>query len=282
VIPRVWFSIAAVLLIEVCPAMVVAAQLSFEPPARRAVTAVRLRADEQLVIDGRLAEHAWTRAVPASDFRQQDPLNGEASTEQTHVHVLYDEHRIVLGIRCLDSEPDRLFGNEMQRDQSLNADDRFMVAIDTYSDGRSGYYFEINPSGAMGDGLIVPGNNGISVNRSWDGIWMARVERSGSGWTAELEIPLRTINFDPQRSSWGINFQRSIRRKSEETLWSAWPRNQGLTYMAAAGQLDGLEGVSQGLGLDLIPYAIGSSSAAPGRGAASPGGPRPPRGGHPD
>jgi len=31
----------------------------------------------------------------------------------------------------------------MQRDQSLGADDRFMVSLDTYDDGRTGSYFEI-------------------------------------------------------------------------------------------------------------------------------------------
>ena len=133
----------------------------------------------------------------------------------------------------------------MQRDQSLAADDRFMVAIDTVFDGRSGYYFEINPSGAMGDGLVLAGN-GTPVNRSWDGIWNARVERSEMGWTAEIEIPLRTINFDPNASSWGINFQRTIRRKTEETLWSGWARNQGLTYMADAGRFEGLAGLQPG------------------------------------
>src|SRR5438876_821408 len=86
--------------------------------------------------------------------------------------------RMRLAVTCFDSEPRRIMGNQMQRDQSLGADDRFMVAIDTYSDGRSGYYFEINPSGAMGDGLVLPGTGsgtssstgGGGVNRSWDGI----------------------------------------------------------------------------------------------------------------
>jgi hypothetical protein len=232
----------------------------------RSIIAIHLQPGDRVAIDGQLTEEAWRRAEPAADFRQQDPNNGEPATETTEVRVLYDEHRIVLGVTCIDSEPDRLLGNQMQRDQSLAADDRFMVAIDTYSDGRSGYYFEINPSGAMGDGLVLPGN-GISVNRSWDGIWTARVARGAMGWTAEIEIPLRTINFDPDASSWGINFQRSIRRKTEETLWSGWARNQGLTYMATAGRVEGLSGLSQGLRLDLVPYVVGSSSAAPGRGA---------------
>lgn len=230
------------------------------------MAAMRLGDGDRMVLDGRLTEEAWRRATPASGFRQQDPNTGDAATEPTEVRVLYDARRVLIGVICFDSEPGRVMGNQMQRDQSLAADDRFMIAIDTYSDGRSGYYFEINPSGAMGDGLIVSGN-GAAVNRSWDGIWNARASRDERGWSAEVEIPLNTINFKPDTSSWGINFQRTIRRKIEETLWSGWARNQGLTYMPAAGRLQGLDGLRQGLGLDLVPYAVGNSSAAPGRGA---------------
>src|SRR6266850_378432 len=270
---------AAVVPLAACalcvPATAVRAQTSITP--ERSMTAVRLQPAERLVLDGRLTEEAWRRAEPAAGLRQQDPNTGDPATEATEVRVLYDEHRIVIGITCFDSEPRRIMGNQMQRDQSIGADDRFMVAIDTYSDGRSGYYFEINPSGAMGDGLVQPGTGtggstgtgGGGVNRSWDGVWNARVDRNDTGWTAEIEIPFHTINFSPNASSWGINFQRTIRRKIEETLWSGWARNQGLTYMPAAGRLQGLEGLRQGLGLDLLPYILGSSSAAPGRGASS-------------
>jgi len=250
------------------------AQTSITPAPRpgsgqdRILTAVHLQPAERLVLDGRLTEEAWRRAASASGFIQQDPNTGDAATEATEVRVLYDEHRIVIGVMCFDSEPGRIMGNQMQRDQSLAADDRFMIAIDTYSDGRSGYYFEINPSGAMGDGLVLAGS-GTQVNRSWDGIWDARVDRNEMGWSAEVEIPLHTINFNAAATSWGINFQRTIRRKVEESLWSGWARNQGLTYMPAAGRLQGLDGLRQGLGLDLLPYVVGNASAAPGRGAPS-------------
>ena len=238
---KISFLLVWVLVIALSPL----APASGQSPAQstRSIIAIHLQPGDRMAIDGQLTEEAWRRAEPAADFRQQDPNNGEPATETTEVRVLYDEHRIVLGVTCVDSEPDRLLGNQMQRDQSLAADDRFMVAIDMYSDGRSGYYFEINPSGAMGDGLVLPGN-GISVNRSWDGIWTARVARGPMGWTAEVEIPLHTINFDPNATSWGINFQRTIRRKTEETLWSGWARNQSVTYMATAGRLDGLAGLT--------------------------------------
>jgi len=237
------------------------------------ITALRLGSGDALVIDGVLSEPAWQRAIPARDFHQQEPANGEPATEPTEVRVLYDAGRLVLGITALDSEPGAVFANQLQRDQSFAADDRFMFTVDTYADGRSGYFFEINPAGAMGDGLVtqqIGATGGLAVNRSWDGVWNARVARTASGWTAEIEVPLRTINFDPNAAAWGINFQRTVRRKNEESVWAGWARNQGLTSMASAGRLVGLADLSQGLGLDIRPYLSGSTGAAPGRGA--PGG----------
>jgi hypothetical protein len=242
-------------------------------PERREVAAVRLAAGEAIALDGRLDEPAWQRAMPAGEFIQQDPDNGAPATERTEVRVLYERHRLYLGVLCHDSQPDRLLGNQMQRDQPFDADDRFRWTLDTYLDGRTGYFFEINPSGAMGDGLVGIGASGGStdgesgLNRQWDGIWIARVRRTAEGWTAEIELPFRTLNFAPDSTAWGINFQRTIRRKNEETFWSGYARNQGLLRMSNAGLLTGLEDISQGIGLDLKPYAVATAGAAPGRGA---------------
>ena len=207
------------------------------------IHATRLGPGDRIELDGMLDEAAWMRASPISDFRQQDPLNGEPATERTEVRIVYDEQRLIVGVICFDSEPGRVMGNQMQRDQSFGADDRFIFTIDTYLDGRSGYYFEVNPSGAMGDGLIAPGGTttvgAISINRSWDGNWNARVGRRPDAWTAEIEVPFRIVNFDPNAATWGINFQRTVRRKNEEVLWAGYARNLGVTYMSAAGRLHG-------------------------------------------
>ena len=222
-----------------------------------------------MVIDGAPDEAAWQKAVPATNFLQRDPENGAPATEKTEVRVLFDRDRIILGVICFDSEPTRLLGNQMQRDQPFEADDRFLVAIDPFFDGRSGYFFEINPSGAMGDGLITGptggGDFGGEMNKSWDGIWIARVRRTAIGWTAEIEIPFKTVNFNPDTDTWGANFQRTVKRKNEESLWTGWLRDEGLTRMSNAGRIAGIDGISQGIGLDLKPYVLGSASAAPGR-----------------
>ena len=230
------------------------------PPDRRVLTAVRLAATEQITLDGVLDEAAWQRAVPAADFVQQDPVLGGTPTERTEVRILFDRERLYMGVTCFDSEPDRLLGNTMKRDAFLSADDRFMWTLDTFLDQQTGYFFEMNPSGLMADSLMGAGSN----DRAWDGIWNARVRKSEIGWTIEIEIPFRTLNFDPDAPAWGINFQRTIRRKNEENLWTGHERNQGLRRMANAGLLVGIGDVTQGHGLDIKPYVASTTFDAPG------------------
>ena len=239
-----------------------AQQQAAETPGRRTLVAVRLPEDESITLDGRLEEPVWQRAQPATDFTQQDPDYGGIPTERTEVRIVFDGQRFYMGVSCFDSEPDKLLGNTMKRDEFLAADDRFMWVIDTFLDARTGYFFEMNPSGLMADSLMGTGG---SNERAWDGIWNARVRRSEMGWTIEIEIPFRTLNFDPDGAAWGINFQRSIRRKNEENLWTGHARNQGLRHLPSAGLVTGLTEMSQGMGLDVKPYVVARGSSAPGR-----------------
>ena len=245
---------------------------------RRRVRAVRLSEGESISLDGRLDEDIWQRAEAAADFVQVEPSNGDLATEPTEVRIAYDSESLYLGILCFDSEPEKVLGNQLQRDGFLSADDRFMWTIDTYLDGRTGYFFEINPLGSMGDSLVGSGGGGFGGGgqRAWDGIWMARVVKSELGWTAEIEIPFRTLNFDPESPAWGINFQRSVRRKNEESRWNGWARNQHLRDMSSAGLVIGIEQISQGAGLDIQPYLVtkhfnGTGTGEPGRTRWTPG-----------
>jgi hypothetical protein len=229
---------------------------------RPTVTAVRLADHESIALDGRLDEPFWSRAVPAADFSQIDPANGDPATERTEVRLVFTRDALYLGVTCFDSEPDRWIGWQLRRDERPFSDDSFMWTIDTFLDGRTGYFFEMNPSGLMADALM--GING--ENREWDGIWNARARRSEIGWTLEIEIPFRTLNFDPNSDAWGINFQRVVARKNEPSIWTGWARNQGLRRMTNAGLLTGIRDVTQGHGLDIKPYGLVSSLASPGRG----------------
>jgi hypothetical protein len=230
---------------------------------RRRMLAARLDAGERIALDGRLDEGVWKRAAPAKDFIQIDPQNGKPATEPTEVRIVISKDAFYMGVTAFDSEPDKWLGYQRRRDEFLPADDRFMWRIDTFLDERSGYFFEMNPSGLMADAVF--GVNGM--NRAWDGIWNARVRHSEIGWTIEIEIPFRTLNFDPNNDTWGINFQRTVRRKNEDSIWMGWARNQGLDRMTNAGHVNGISGVTQGLGLDVKPYGLVSTESAPIAGA---------------
>jgi hypothetical protein len=229
---------------------------------RRSMTALRIADTEVVTLDGRLDEPFWARAVPAADFIQQDPQNGRPATEPTEVRIVFNGDKLYMGVTAFDSEPEKWLGYQRRRDEGLNGDDRFQWVIDTFLDGRTGYFFEMNPSGLMADALI--GVNG--QNREWDGIWNARHYRSDIGWNLEIEIPFRTLNFDPNNDTWGINFQRTVRRKNEESLWMGWPRNQSLRRMSNTGLVTGIRDVTQGHGLDIKPYGLFTSEALPGHG----------------
>ena len=229
----------------------------------RTIEAARLADDERITLDGRLDEAIWLRAAPAKDFIQIDPRNGEPATEPTEVRIVFSRDAIYLGVTAFDSEPDKWLGFQRRRDEFLGSDDRFMWRIDTFLDERSGYFFEMNPSGLMADAVF----NANGQNRAWDGIWNARHRHSEQGWTLEIEIPFRTLNFDPNNDTWGINFQRTVRRKNEDSIWMGWARNQGLGRMTNAGRVTGIRNVTQGLGLDIKPYGLGSLDRSPRRAA---------------
>ena len=159
---------------------------------RRVMTAPPLALGENIELDGLLDEAAWERAAPATGFIQRDPDNGAAATEPTEVFILYSENSMYMGIIAHDSEPDQLRGNTMERDAFLNADDSFQWVFDTYLDERTGYFFGMNPSGAMGDPLVSQGGGRFGGgDREWDGIWDAQVRRSEIGWVIEIEMPFR-------------------------------------------------------------------------------------------
>ena len=223
--------------------------------ARRTVKAYALPPDATVELDGQLTEPFWAQADSAHGFTQQEPVEGGSPSERTAVHVAYSRTHLYIGARLYDSAPSGILAYQHQRDASLATDDRFMWILDTYASGRSAYFFEINPAGLRGDGLLTIGQ-GSDLNKNWDGIWMAKVTRDDRGWTAEIRIPFSTLNFDPAQSVWGINFQRTVRRRSEEMLWTGYPRDEGLFRPQNAGRLVGLRGVSQGLGLELTPYGL--------------------------
>jgi len=213
-----------------------------------------------MVIDGELTEAAWQSADAIEDFRQTDPAEGAAPSSHTRVQVLADRHSIVIGVVCDVADPSQIVSFSVQRDAILDSEDHIRIVLGPFADGRSGYVFAVNPTGARYDGLINPG--GESVNADWDGIWEAATARLPTGWSAEIRIPILTLAFKPGLHEWHFNIQRRIQRRLEIDRWASPNRQYQITQTSQAGLLTGLPDFDLGAGLTIRP-AITSGGGVP-------------------
>ena len=214
-------------------------------------------------LDGRLNEPAWKQARLVVELAQQSPRPGQPTPFRTEVRVLVGKEALYFGFQCQDPEPGKIAVHTMQRDASLEGDDTVSVVLDTHGDRRTGYFFQINAAGARRDGLIFDPEHPAP---DWDGIWDARTARTESGWTAEIEIPVRTLNFTPGLKAWGLNLERIVARERITLRWAAPMLDAFLYDMSRAGELPGTEALTQGRGLEFTPYATGRMKDLFGRG----------------
>jgi hypothetical protein len=217
------------------------------------------RATGPIELDGQLDEAAWLGAPLAKDFIQNDPREGEPATFDTEVRLLYDDDALYIGVFARDDAPAEIIINELRKDFNTGNADGFQVVIDTFHDERNGYQFAVNPAGAKWDAQMS--NEGRENNANWDGVWDVETRIAEDGWYAELRIPFRTLKFRPDsRQTWGINFQRRLRRLNENSYWAPLQRIHQLSRVSMAGTLEGLQGLRPGSNLRVKPYALASGN----------------------
>ncbi len=219
--------------------------------AQDSVHAVKF--DTPPIIDGIISEEIWMKADPITRFIQREPLNGQPATEKTEVYVGFDQQNLYIAFRCY-GDPDLITAKEMARDVSLGNDDRVQVIIDTYLDHRNAYWFQVGPRGSIGDAIVS--ENGASFNKAWDGLWTGKAQIHSEGWDSEMAIPFKSMGFRNGQEQWGLKLIRNYVRNQETDYWPVANLNTHKFQVSDAGILDGLEGISQGLGLDIVPYGL--------------------------
>ena len=217
------------------------------------IQTVRIASDELPVLDGSLDDPVWEKALPEQNFKQVFPGDGVEPSEKTEVRILYDDRNLYFGIRCFDSEPDKINARQMMRDFSHSGDDYFMILLDGFRNNRGGYIFILNPLGAMRDGLLNRTRR-ASYDSSWDGVWDARCKVDELGWTIEVVLPFKTLSFDPSQDAWGANFYRRVARKNESIRWNHPVRGENIYNMRDFGEISGLDNLESSRGFELRPY----------------------------
>ncbi|MBI3940046.1 MAG: carbohydrate binding family 9 domain-containing protein [Acidobacteria bacterium] len=232
-----------------------------QEPHQNARTAQAFRVENKPKIDGNLNEAVWAAVIAsASGFRQKEPHEAEPSSENTEIKIIYDDESLYFGITCYDSEPDKIRATELRRDNELSSDDSVWIILDTFHDHRNSFLFKTNPLGTKFDAQVT--DEGKDLNPQWDEKWEVRARINDLGWTAEIEIPFKTLRvIDKKEQTWGIDFKRVVVRKNEEALWSNYDRDFKFEDVSKAGHLRGLDNIQKGLKLRIKPFVIAGVSS---------------------
>ncbi len=205
------------------------------------------RVDSAPILDGKLDDAVWQQAEVIDDFHQISPGDGIEPSEHTDVYIVYTEDALYIGARMYDSNPELIAAPVIRHNQGLPGDDRLVIILDPFNSRRVGYRFETNLNGVRHDALY---QNITSFTGDWVAIWDVSTDTFDQGWIAEVEIPFKTLPFDPNINTWGFNFGRGIRRRGEEMAWVSYNRTYNPSIVGLA---TGLEGMNQGVGLDVVP-----------------------------
>jgi hypothetical protein len=230
-----------------CPAALLA-QSDIVATATKQLRAAR--ASGPVVLDGRLDEPAWATAavIESDDLHQILPVEYSMPTQRTRFLVLYDDDALYLAGDMKDDHPELMTAKVLRQGGNNSwLDDQFNIWLDPFNDKRSGYRFQVNPHGVRQEGLA---RGGDQVQWQWNGIWQAEALQGDDGWVVETRIPFKTISFNPETDTWGLNLNRRVARNNETMGWVSRNRTQS---PAISGELTGISGIRQGLGLDIVP-----------------------------
>jgi hypothetical protein len=189
------------------------------------------------------------------DFRQRQPGDGVPVSRKTAAWIGYDNVNFYVAFVC-ESPPAQRRARMSKRDDVF-ADEVVGVILDTYHDHQRGYEFFVNPLGVQGDAIESETTND---DFSYDTLWYSDGRLTADGFVVTIAIPFRSLRFargGPQ--TWGIALFRSIPSNNESSFWP-WVTQKVSGFGQQLGNMSGLEGISPGRNLQIIPYAALATS----------------------
>src|SRR2546425_1172121 len=136
-------------------AVLLTLQTSADPQAARvpppgATSAVAVRADRPVVIDGKDDDPVWRLAPAITEFREFQPKEDGDPRFATEAKVAYDSRNFYVFVRAFDPHPDSILKLLARRDVRA-ATDQIKIIIDSYHDRRTGFEFAVNPAGVRSE-----------------------------------------------------------------------------------------------------------------------------------
>lgn len=242
-----------------------AALLATAAAAEEPVAAITIpKVSRPPLIEDFTSERPLPAAAVIRDFRQRDPGDGAAASEETAAYLSYDTRNLYVVFSCKDRTG--LTRAHLGRREDIELDDQVVLYLDTFRDRQRAYVFAVNALGVQRDGILTEGQDD---DYSFDTLWHSEARRTREGYAVRMAIPFRSLRFPAgARQSWGIALGRTIPGRSEDSYWPyITKRYEG--FVPQMGTLDGIEGAASGRNLQFIPYAIAAGSRYLDRDSAS-------------
>ncbi len=221
-----------------------------------------------IVVDGKLDEADWLRIEPGSGFRQSQPNDGDAATQETEIRVLFDHDALYIGARMFDSLGAKGVRTRLvRRDQGAGgSSDWIQLVFDTFHDHIGRTSFSVNPSGVRQDGGVAAS----FPDPSWDPVWDVATSIDSLGWTAEFRIPFSQLRFPQGKDQvWGLQVWRTVSRLNEFSMWSYWSNTES-GGPQRFGHIEGIAITGTPRRLELAPYVVGGPKFSTPASAADP------------
>lgn len=188
-------------------------------------------------------------------FTQAKPKDGAPASLRTDAYMGYDAEHLYVIFVAFDPEPNSIRASLTKREPpGFFDDDVLEMRFDTFDDRRRSYYFAVNPHGVQYDALWPEGEGGFDP--SFDTLWHSRGQITELGYVVWVKIPFKSLRFSSApKQTWGFYLGRLIPRLSEG---NGWPRltTTNPSFLSQTARLDGLENISPGRNMQVIPYGV--------------------------
>jgi len=191
-------------------------------------------------------------------FTQRNPHDGEGVSEPTDAYLGYDRKNLYVVFVCFDN-PSQVRARMSPREDVYD-DDQVEIILDTFHDRRRAYAFQTTPLGVQWDAIWTEASreeeSGGHFDTSFDTVWDSRGRVTDRGFVVWIAIPFKSLRFPATKQQvWGIILYRGITRKTEDSFWPH------ISYkvegrLGQAATLYGLEGISPGRDIELMPYGL--------------------------
>jgi hypothetical protein len=202
----------------------VSAQLSdaslaplLQPPRSYAA----MKTDQEIAIDGKASEDAWSKAPWSETFVDIEGKPGKVDPYKTRYKLLWDDNYVYIYVNMVETD---IWAKLKEHDQVIFQDDALEIFIDPDGDAHQYMEFQINAFEAIWDLMLTkPYRNGGQSVSGWDikGLKKAVLidgtlndpSDKDKSWSIELAFPLKALNLGGRQPNisgtrWRMQFAR--------------------------------------------------------------------------